>query len=109
MSEFFKALSEFVPEKSSLIEFRVYYREDGSIIGYTTESWPGDYITVDKLIFHENRFDLRVKDGKLYQPKNSIGKLRPDKEGTPCHPADITIIIDDVRIAQHWKIHTYED
>ena len=109
MSEFFKALSEFRAEPPVPIEFRLYYREDGSIIGYTTECWDGNYIIVDKKVFHENRHDLRVKDAQLIHPKISTGKLRPDTEGTPCHPEDITIVVGKNQPAQHWKNHTYED
>jgi hypothetical protein len=109
MDEFLKAIAEFQTDPVPPVEFRVYYRPDGSIIGYTTEHWEGDYITVDKQVFHENRHDLRVKNNKLIYPKISIGKLRPSTQGTPCHPRDITIIVNDSHPSQNWKNYTYED
>lgn len=109
MDEFLKALREFRPEPPQPIEFRVYYRpEDGSIIGYTNETWPGDYIIVDPQVFHENRFDLRVKNQKLTYPKPTTGKLRPGDKGTACHPQDITIIVERTHPVTFWSLHTNE-
>jgi hypothetical protein len=107
MDEFLKALSEFSADVPAAIEFRVYYqKETGSIIGYTTEQWDGDYIIVEKQAFHENRFDVRVKDGKLIYPKPTVGKLQPSENGTPCHPKDITIVVENNTTARRWEMHT---
>jgi len=110
MEELLKALMEFVPEPPRKIEFRVYYdRDSGEVLEYTTDAREGSFLVVSKDIFHENRFDVRIKDGKIIRIKPSLGKLIPAESGTPCDPRDVSIVIDDVPDAKKWKLHTYED
>jgi hypothetical protein len=91
-------------------EFRVYYDvTTGRILDYTTDNLPGDYIIVDREVFHQHRFDWFIRDGKMTPPKNVIGKLRPSNDGTPCDPRDITVIVSDSESKIRWKVHTYED
>ena len=92
------------------IEFRVYYDADtGKILDYTTDDLPGNYIIVEREVFHQHRFDWTVKHGKMTAPKNVIGKLRPDSNGTSCDPQDITVIVSPSQPNIKWNIHTYED
>jgi len=108
MDEFLKAWSQiqWVPV---VIEYKVYYNTTtGNILDYTTDDLPGTYITVDKDTFHRHRFDMKVKDGKLVATKPTVGKLCPSDTGTPCHPADITIVTDNTP-AIFWKNHTYDN
>ena len=91
------------------IEYRIYYDPNsGQILNYTNECLEGTYILVSREIFSHHRFEYKIKNGKLIAPTQSVGKLLPDKNGTPCHPLDITIIVTDSN-AQHWKNHTYDD
>jgi hypothetical protein len=111
MDEFLKAWNEIKwPTANFVIEYRIYYDSvTGVILDYTNEIYEGTYILVDRETFANHRFDLKVKKGVLVTPKASVGKLRPDKEGQACHPADITIIVGMTEPATLWKIHTYDD
>ena len=112
MDEFLKAWNNFQwPDALPTVEYRVYYDPDsGKILRYTTESHEGEYILVDNDVFHANRFDWFVKNGKMHPPA-ALGraKLRPSEDGTPCHALDITIIATSGDKTQHWKKQTYED
>jgi hypothetical protein len=92
-----------------VIEYRIYYDlNSGKILDYTTEIREGTYILVDRETFANHRFEYKVKNKKLISPTLSVGKLKPAENGTPCHPADITIITTDSN-ATHWKNHTYDN
>jgi hypothetical protein len=110
MDEFLKAWNALVVTPVQEIEFRVYYDSvSGDVLDYTNDRKPGDYILVDKETFHQNRFDRKVKNGKLISLQPVIGKLRPSVTGTPCHCNDITIITDDIEQAIFWKNYTYDN
>jgi hypothetical protein len=110
MEELLKALGKFIPDPPRKIEFRVYYDPDsGEVLEYTTDPREGSFLVVSKDTFHENRFDVRIKDGKIIRIKPSLGKLIPAESGTPCDPQDVSIVIDDTPGAKKWKLHTYED
>ena len=50
-----------------------------------------------------------VKNGKLvkqYQTRTS--KIIPADTGTPCHPDDVTIVVDG-ESNQKWKLKTYDN
>lgn len=85
---------EYQPPKPPT--YRCYYNEDGTVINYSMDELPGNYIEVDRETFFESSPDVRVKNGKLIRlPKASlILKLRPSSSGTACHPDDVTIISD---------------
>jgi hypothetical protein len=106
------ALSMMAPDSTTKrsIEFRVYYDiKTGKILDYTTDDLPGDYIIVEREVFHQHRFDWSVKEGKMTPPKNIIGKLRPGDNGVPCDPKDVTLIVKGTDPNIKWKMHTYED
>lgn len=110
MDEFLKAWNTLQWPTSSAIEYRIYYDPDtGTILDYTNDIREGTYITVDRATFANHRFDLRVVNGSLIEIKTVIGKLRPGKEGQPCHPTDITIVVDPHSPATFWKNHTYDN
>jgi hypothetical protein len=111
MEEFLKAWSNFNwASTHACIEYRVYYNStDGQIIEYSNDIKDLPYLIIDKNIWNQNRFDLKVKEGKLILPKPSVGKLRPDRDGTSCHPDDITLIIAPGPEAKYWKNHTYDN
>ncbi len=110
MEEFLKAWNELAIPKTREVEFRVYYdSSNGDILDYTNDCCPGDYILVDKEIFHQHRFDQKVKNGKLVSVQPVIGKLRPSDCGTPCYKNDITIVTKDLENAIFWKNYTYDN
>lgn len=111
MEEFLKAWNNFNWATSrTTLEYRIYYNPvDGSIIEYSNEIKEAPYIIVDKNIWNQNRFEFKIKEGKLVAPKPVVGKLIPSQDGTPCHPDDITLIVSAGSAATHWKNHTYDN
>ena len=87
-------------------EYRVYYRDDGSIVDYTSGEMEGNYIVITKQEFAEGRFDVYVRDGKLINPNKitQYRKLVPSGEGTETLVDDITIIGQ----GQHWRVKYYD-
>jgi hypothetical protein len=109
MDEFWKAVATVDWTVPAPPEFRVYYDPDtGSIIEYTTEHRPGQFILVDRETFARNRFEPLIRDGKMTWPRQPIAKLIPDTQGTGCDPRDITIIGHAPHV-QHWRLKTYEN
>jgi len=108
MDEFLKAWNQ-IDWSKPVIEYKIYYNPaSGTVLDYTTDNLPGTYIIVDKDTFYCHRFDIRIQDKKIIAMKHKVGKLRPNIDGTPCHPKDITIITDKMP-ALHWKNHTYDN
>lgn len=94
-------------------EFRLYYKEDGSVDFYTCEKLEGNYIVITQLEYAEARPDVKVVDGK-------ISKVRPgtvsqkyikhdDGHQLTCFE-DISIIASEKTTVktQYWKLETYE-
>ena len=93
-------------------EFRLYYDDNGKVIGYCGDkSMTGNYVVIDKQTFLEGRMDLRIIDGEISTatPNAVVYKLMPSTEGTRCYKNDVSIIIEDDTIETiKWKIITYE-
>jgi len=87
-------------------EYRLYYSDDGSVITYSTDDKPGKYIVVSQSVFAQNRYDVRVENGRLVNLNNitQYRKLVPGEEGTETLVEDITLIGQ----GQHWKLKYYE-
>jgi len=107
MSNFWKIKDKFHGvQPTTDREYRVYYREDGSVITYTTQDLPGKYIVIEQEIYAQFRQDVVVKDGRLYNPNRTtqFRKLVPSTEGTETLADDITIIGQ----GQQWKVKYYD-
>jgi hypothetical protein len=94
------------------VEFRLYYDEKGSIITYTCDKLPGDYIVIDAQVFAECRPDLTVVDGKLVKlvPKVFLSLLAKSDIGTKCASEDVTILVSDDYAGEitNWELKSYE-
>jgi hypothetical protein len=95
-----------------MVEFRLYYDDNGDCICYTCESLEGNYLVIDSLTFAEGRHDVKVVDGELIKPSNIVNvvKLVIDDEGVTCAEEDISIIVDEEYIGPvlKWKEKLYE-
>lgn len=108
MDEFWKAVAEIDWTPPALPEYRVYYDPaTGDIIEYTTEHRGGEFIVVDRETFACNRFEPKIRDGRLTWPGPQIAKLVPGTAGATCDPYDITVITAAPG-AQRWRLKTYE-
>lgn len=112
MTNFWQGLEEFNQQKtkSTEIEFRLYYDEDGHPLFYTTENVNGNYIKVDQDTYNLGDYqNIKIVNGQILQrsPIDSNKLILSESEGTCCHKNDITLI-DDTKIGQYWKIKTHE-
>jgi hypothetical protein len=75
-------------------EFRLYYKEDGTVDFYTCDKPEGDYIVVDALAFAESRPDVKVVNGRItrVRPHAIVQKLKPSNKGQLTSIDDISII-----------------
>jgi hypothetical protein len=101
---------EYVPPQP--VEFRLYYDEKGSIITYTCEKLPGNYLVIDAQVFAECRPDLTVVNGKLVKlvPEVFLSLLTKSDNGTKCASEDVTILVSDDYIGDttHWELTRHE-
>ena len=95
-----------------MVEFRLYYDDNGNCICYTCENLEGNYLVVDSQTFAEGRADAKVINGELIKPSNivNIVKLVLSDEGTICAEEDISIIVDKEYVGPVliWEEKLYE-
>jgi len=93
-------------------EFRLYYKEDGSVDFYTCDKPEGDYIVIDALAFAESRPDIKVVNGRIVKirPHAIVQKLKPSDKGQLTSIDDISIIIDPTNLSrvQYWELCDHE-
>ena len=93
-------------------EFRLYYDEDtGKVIFYTCEKPEGQYIVIDTFTYAECRFDIKVIDGKIVKPQDSIiiEKMEMSDEGYNTAFEDVNILVNDYSgKTLKWKLKRYE-
>lgn len=89
-----------------MVEFRLYYDDNGRVLCYTCEALEGNYIIIDRQTYAECRPDIKVVDGKIVKVNESavIAKLTPSNEGTWCAKDDVSIIVDEsYEEKQRWE------
>ena len=95
-----------------MVEFRLYYDDNGDCICYTCENLEGNFLVIDSQIFAEGRPDVKVIDGKLIKPSNIINvvKLILSDNGIKCAVEDIGIVVDTDYIGPvlTWEEKLYE-
>ena len=85
--------------------YRLYYGEQGEPLFYSTEDLPGNYIEIDRETFVCSATNVRVVDSKLIIIKTAVAhKLTPGKIGTPCHPNDVAIVVDNNEPNIKWML-----
>lgn len=95
-------------EEPKKIYCRLYYDDNGLPLFYATEDLPGNYIDIDGAAFHESAMNVRVVDGKIVriEPKVITYKLMPGETGTPCHMADISVVVSINDPHTKWSLQT---
>ena len=89
-----------------MVEFRLYYDDNGNVLCYTCEAIEGNFIVIDSQTYAECRPDVKVVDGKIVKINEGavIAKLMRSDSGTWCAKEDITIIVDDrYEEKQQWE------
>jgi hypothetical protein len=96
LASLMSTLSEATPPPPT--EYRVYYNPDGSIITYTMQAIPGNYITITADEYAQGRHDARVLDGQLVftHRKHQVFKLeRNSTDGYKVSKYDVCIPASD--------------
>jgi hypothetical protein len=89
--------------------YRLYHDDHGVPLFYSMEDTPGTYIDIDQETFARNRFDVRVKNGKLVTVTwHTTEKLVPGDTGTPCHPENVAVVVSEQEPHTKWSKRTYE-
>lgn len=103
---FWRALKDFRWPEIKPVFYRLYHDDQGRPLFYTMEDLPGTYIEVDQVTYISSPYNVKVQNGRLVVVPRQIAvmKLLPDpKQGTPCHIADICIIVSTDTEHQRWK------
>lgn len=83
--------------------YRLYYGEAGEPLFYSMENLPGKYVEVTHATYSNPPTHCRVVDGALkILSTNSVTKLTLSETGTPCHPWDISIVVDETQPHKKW-------
>jgi hypothetical protein len=88
--------------------FRLYHDEQGKPICYSRHELAGQYLEITPEEFALGRMDVLVCDGKIVYPDPPPPpKLVPADHGTPCHPHDVTVIVDaETKDVQYWRMNS---
>ena len=80
-----------------MVEMRLYYDDNGNVLCYTCEKPEGQYIVIDKFTYAECRFDIKIIDGKIVRPTESIlvEKMVLSDVGYRTSDIDINLLVDD--------------
>jgi hypothetical protein len=101
-AEFWAALQ---PIEIKPVFYRLYHDDQGNPLFFSQEDLPGKYITLDQATYNTPHTHIRVIDGKLVTLETSvITKLTPTEYGVPCHPHDVSIVVDSELPHINWNI-----
>ena len=106
-AEEFWAILHAMPEPRPVF-WRLYYDAAGEPITYSMEDLPGTYIDVDAETFARSPRNVRVQAGQLIELKFAVRRLVPTDTGTPCHPDNVAIVVDETKPHQRWSMKTHE-
>lgn len=103
---FWKAFNDWNPGTPTPVFYRLYYDEQGRPITWTMEDLPGNYIDIDLALYREQPRHIVVQNGKIVRvdPEYMVPRLRPSTtEGTPCHPNDVTVVVNADQPHTLWR------
>ena len=100
--EFWAALA---PLPEPVYIYRLYHDDNGCPLFYSMEDRPGKYVEIDPATFALSPSNVRVVDGKLkYLKSNTVLRLHPGEEGTPCDPTNVSIVVDAAQPHTKWTL-----
>ena len=101
-AEFWAALA---PVEVKPVYYRLYHDDLGFPLFYSMEDLPGKYIEIDQATYTNPPTHARVIGNKLvetYIP--SVTKLKPSDAGVPCHPSNVSIVVDKQEPHIKWSL-----
>ena len=100
--EFWAALA---PLPEPVYTYRLYHDDNGLPLFYSMEDRPGKYVEIDLATFANSPSNVRVVDGKLKYTKAPTDlRLHPSDTGTPCHPTNVSIVVDPAKPHTRWAL-----
>jgi len=85
--------------------WRLYYDDQGLPLFYSQEDLPGKYVAVTPEQYVAKNFRVRVVDGQLQEyQRRTVRKLIPGQYGTPCHPDDVSLVVNPQYSHRRWKL-----
>ena len=106
-AEEFWAILHAMPEPQP-VSWRLYHNDAGEPITYSMEHMPGTYIEVDAETYAQTPMNVRVRDGHLIKLQQAVRRLALSDTGTPCHPDNVAIVVDETEPHQRWSMKTHE-
>ena len=103
--EFWGALAA-MPEPQPIF-YRLYYNDDGTLICYSMEDLPGNYIDIDQETYSRSPGNIKVVAGKLIEIilANTVTQMQPNLDnGLPCDPRDICVVVSVVDPHIKWGV-----
>lgn len=101
--------SNLEPWQPPQVFWRLYYDEAGAPLFYTQEDKPGNYIDVTPEQYQRASMQVKVVNRKLVELSTKrTRKLMPSETGTPCLPADVSIVVPPTEQHQSWRLKTNE-
>ena len=94
-----------------MVEYRLYYDDNGDVICYTCDPVEGKYIVIDRQTFAECRPDIKVIDSRIVKKSETHVITKMVKgNGITCAKEDINIIVNDEHNGptEEWKLKIYE-
>jgi hypothetical protein len=87
----------------SPVYLRLYYDDSGLPLFYSHEDTLGKYIDVTPEQFALRDLKVRVVNGVLVPYRPPTTKLKPNGQGTPCHPDDVSIVVTESLPLTKWS------
>ena len=87
------------------ILYRLYYDEHGLPLFFSQEDLPGKYIDITREEYINPPTHFKVVDGKIVLIETSkVRRLQVSDFGTPCHPDDISIVVNGNQPNIKWRM-----
>jgi hypothetical protein len=100
--EFWAALT---PTEPKPILYRLYYDDQGRPLFYSQEDLPGNYIDITREVYVNPPTHIKVVNNSMVVLDTSIVKrLYPAKTGIPCHPEDVSVVVEKTKPNIKWSL-----
>lgn len=104
-------MANFVWPEPKVLEYKLYYNQDGTPLCYSMDSLPGKYVEIDAEMFALRPWNVKVVDDKIVfvDPPVTVQKLQPNYQtGTSCHPQDVCVVVQQHLPHTKWNKITNE-
>ena len=95
----------FKPIEAKPILYRLYYDDQGFPLFFSQEDLPGNYIDITREEYVNPPKHFKVINGSMELIETSIvRRLYPTEYGTPCHPTDVSVVVDSSEPNIKWSM-----